>query len=304
MMLKKWIVLLLSTVFVLSACHSPVYNQTQGNVADVKIKAARARYQSDMSAKPLPPLLVKQGLYVDTTPINLRRQPSWLQNRVVIRGDQLPFSYYSRTIASGASNDILTKYQVGLDPAINISLSYSGTVKGALDVLAAKTGYVYSVFGRQIYWQAFVTRTFDVAFLPGSSDYLMGKSSGGGGGSTAGGGGAGGTVSNYVSSDSSDDEYSNLSGKLSVWTDLESTIKQLLSADGKVTVSQATTTITVRDRPTNVELIGQFIANLNKNLTKQVLVKVQVLEISLSNEFSFGINWDNVIHAFHNSLEF
>ena len=38
----------------LAACHSPVYNQTEANVADVKIKSAQARHKSDDDAKPQP----------------------------------------------------------------------------------------------------------------------------------------------------------------------------------------------------------------------------------------------------------
>lgn len=299
-MLKKWIALLVSSAFVLAACHSPVYNQTAGNVADVKIRAAAARHKSDNDGKPLPPLVVKSGLYVDTTPVNLERMPSWMHNHIVIRGDQLPFSYYSRTVALGARSSVLTKYQTGLDPAINISMSYSGTVKGALDLLSAKTGYVYSIHGSNIYWQAFVVKTFDVAFMPGSSDYLMGKKGGGGGANTSQQGSSAQTT-NYVTSDNSNDEYSNIGGKLSVWKDLESTIGQLMSPDGKVTVSQATTSVTVRDRPSNVHLVGQYIANLNSKLSRQVLIKIQVLEVTLENDYDFGINWDVVARAFHNS---
>ncbi len=299
MMLKKWIALLLSAAFMLVACHYPMYNQTQGNVADVKIKAAQARFKSDNDAKPLPPLVMKPGPYVDTTPVSLATQPSWLSNHIVIRGDRLPFSYYSRTVASGAGFNILTKYQIGLDPSVNVSVNYSGTVKGALDVLAAKSGYVYSIRHNSVYWQAYITRTYDIAFMPGSSDYLMGKKGQGGGSTTSQTSGA--TVQNYVSSDSSDSEYSSLSAKLSIWDDLDTTIKQLLSPDGKVTVSQATTSVTVRDRPTNVELIGQYIANLNHSLSKQVLVKVQVLEVQLENDYNFGINWQIIAKAFKNS---
>lgn len=302
-MLKKWIALLLSTAFVLAACHSPVYNQTQGNVADVKIKANQARHKSDNDVKPMPPLMVSEGSYVDTTPISLDKDPSWLRNNIIIRGDQLPFSYYSRTIASGAGTNILTKYQAGLDPATNISVNYSGTIKGALDLIAAKTGYVYSINRNSIYWQAFITRTFDVAFMPGSSDYLMGKKGSGSSAATGTTGGAGQNtqVQNFMTGDASDSEYSNLSGKLSVWDDVGTTIKQLLSPDGKVTVSQATTTVTVRDRPTNIQLIADYIGNLNHKLSKQVLVKVQVLEVNLENDFTFGINWDVIANAFKNS---
>lgn len=303
-MLKKWIILLLASAFVLSACNSPVYNQTEGNVADTRLKTIAARHKFDTTGRPQPSLLVKRGLYVDTTPINLEHQPYWLANHIVIRGDQLPFSYYSRTIASGAGSNILTKYQIGLEPSVNVTLNYSGTIKGALDLLAAKTGYVYAIHTNSVYWQAFVTRTFDIAFMPGSSDYLLGKASSGGT-STSGGaqsvGGTNGTVSNFTSTDSSESEYSSLKGTLSIWNDLNSTIKQLLSPDGKVIVSESTTTVTVRDRPTNVELISQYISNLNRSLSKQVLVKIQVLQVNLENDFTYGIDWGLIAKAFHNS---
>lgn len=301
-MLNKWIVFIFSAALMLSACRSPVYNQTEKNVADVKLRTAALRHQSDCSGKPSPALVVKDGLYVDTTPISLEQRPGWLESPIVIKGDQLPFSYYSRTIARGAGKYILTKYQPGLDASINVSLNYSGSIRGALDVIASKTGYVYTIRNNKIYWQAFVTRTFDVAFMPGSSDYLMGKSGGGGSSSSASSSSQGtGQVSNYVSSDSSDSEYSSLSGKLSIWTDLEATVRQLLTPEGKVTVSQATTSVTVRDKPANIELVSQYIANLNKNLSKQVLVKVQILQVDLQNDYEFGINWATIVKAFHNS---
>lgn len=302
-MLNKWIVLFLSAMLALSGCQSPVYDQAVANVADVKIKTDKARKKSDDSAKPSPSLLVKQGDYVDTTPISLYKKPAWLKNHIEIRGDALPFSYYSRVIAAGAGAGILTKYQTGLDPAVRVSINYAGTVEGALDMLATKAGYVYSVTGNKVYWQAFLTRTFDVAFMPGGTDYMMGKAAGGGSSSAttgSGGGGSGGSTISF-GNDAADAEYSNISGKLSLWDDLRTTVEQLLSPDGKVTVSQATTSVTVRDRPTNVDLIGQYIRNLNTNLSKQVLIKIQILEVNLENTFNFGINWDLIANAFNQS---
>jgi type IVB pilus formation R64 PilN family outer membrane protein len=302
LMFKKWIILFLSTAVTLVACHSPVYNQTEGNVADVKIKTAAERKRADNLGKLTRPLVVKPGPYVDTTPISIKNRPSWLSNHIVIKGDRLPFSYFSRLIAAGGGSYVLTKYQVGLDPTQLISLNYSGTVSGALDLLATKVGYVYSITNNKIYWQAFVTRTYDIAFMPGDTDYMVGKKSEGGT-NTAQTSQAGGQaqVSNYTTSDSSNSEYSNLSGKLSLWKDLQETISQMLSSDGKVSVSQASTSVTVRDRPSNVQLIGQYIHNLNNSLSRQVLVKVQVLEVNLSNSYNYGIDWNIVTNAFHNS---
>lgn len=294
---KKVTVLLLTTLSMLTGCmREGMYHQTESNVADVVQRTADMRHKDDAQAKPQPTLVVKRGLYVDQTPISLMKDPAWLKNKIVLRGDQLPFSYYSRTVAGGGGHNVLTRYQVGLDPSAKISINYSGTVKGALDLIAAKTGFVYAVNGNDIYWQAFVTKTFDIAFMPGATDYMMGKAGGGGGISTV-GAGTGANASQSASAiidDSAAAQYSSLSGKISVWDDLKNSISQMLSPDGKVMVSQATTSVTVRDRPTNVDLVTQFINNMNNSLSKQVLVKIQVLDITLQSAYNFGIDWNVV----------
>ncbi len=294
---KKIIILFLIALISLAGCtNNPFYNQTQSNAADVVERVQEARQISDDSKKPIPAVVVDKGLYVDKTPINLMKTPCWLKTQVLFRGDQLPFSYFSRTIASGAGRNVLTHFQVGLDPSVSVSMNYSGTVKGALDLLAAKTGFVYTVHGNDVYWQAFITRTFDIAFMPGAIDYQMGKSGGSSSGPTSSAMSApGGTVvSSSLVDDSASQQYSSLKGSLSLWTDLQNTIGQLISKEGKVTVSQSTTTVTVRDRPSNVMLVAKYISNLNHNLSKQVLVKVQVLTVSLSSAYNYGINWDAV----------
>lgn len=285
----------LTIVLFLSGCNSPVYNQAEGNIAETKIRINEAMKKSNTSGKPIPNLLVKNDLYVDKTPISLAKEPSWLKNHIVIRGDQLPFSYYSRTIVAGGGKNVLTHYQTGMDEGQKVSMNYSGTVRGALELLGAKSGYVFTVNGRSVYWQAFISKTYDIAFMPGSSDYMMGKASGGSSISSVATGGAQGSAAvSAIIDDSAGAQYSNLKGTLSVWKDLEKTIKQLLSSSGTVMVSESTSSVTVRDKPTNVALVGRYISNLNHNLTKQVLVKVQVLEVTLENDFNYGIEWNAV----------
>ncbi len=291
---KQSIVLCLATLFVVTGCSvPPLYTQTQENVAEVAQRSKDAFVKSDNSANTLPPLVINQGLYVDQTPISLSREPSWMRNHIVIRGDNMPFSYYSRTIVSNMGRNILTRYQGGLDDKVTLSINYSGTVKGAMDLLASKAGYVYTVNNSNVYWQAFITKTYDIAFMPGSADYTLGDASSTSGGS--GGGSAGGSSSGGLSGLGSS---SSLKGTISVWKDLETTIQSLLSADGKVIVSQSTTTVTVRDRPMNISLVSQYIHNLNKNLSKQVLVKVQIYEVTLNSAFNYGIDWSVVKRGF------
>lgn len=287
------------TLFSLLGCTNPaVYHQTEANVADAVQHAIDARQKSDLSAcKCGATLSVDPGPYVDRTPINIACAPGWLHDHIIIRGDDLPFAYFSRTILNGGGRYVLMHNQIGLDPLIRVSMNYSGTVKGALDLLSAKAGYRYIVNCKNVYWQAFITKSFDVAFMPGSSDYLMGKAQGSSGGSIS---SAGGQSVSAILDDSANAQFSNLKGTLSVWRDLEAGIKQLLSLDGRVMVSEATTTVTVRDRPSNIELVSRFIANYNQALSRQVLIKVQVIDIKLSNDFEYGINWNVVQRAFGN----
>lgn len=298
-MLRKLLCLLPFFIFLLSACHSALYNQTEANVADVKLHAQAADKKFDHALKNPSPLVIKQGPYVDLTPISIADNPQWLHNKIIIRGDQLPFSYYSRTIAAGAGSQVLVKYQSELDSALNVSMNYTGTVKGALDLLASKTGYVYNIKHKKIYWQAYITKTFDIAFMPGNTDYVMGKKSGSSDGAAQASSGYLGQT--FTATDSSDGEYSNLSAKLSLWKDLQATIQSMLSPKGSVVVSEATTSVTVRDLATNVQIIDQYIRNINKNLSRQVLVKVQILEVALNDAFNYGINWNYVHKIFHDT---
>lgn len=286
---------LVGVVFLTGCQSSPFYSQTEDNIAQAKQRELDSNKKLSEYAKPVPPLVVSQGLYVDQTPISLAKQPSWLKNNIILRGEDLPFSYYSRTLMGGDKRNVLIHYQVGVNEKTTITMNYSGPLKGALDLLSAKTGYVYNVNNNDLYWLAFVTKTYDIAFMPGVSDYMMGKAAGGGGGKAAGASATG------IIDDSASSQYSSLGGKISVWTDLEAAIKQMLSTDGKVVVSQATTSVTVSDRATNVDLITKYIANLNTNLSKQVLVKVQVLEVTLNSDYNYGINWGVVQGAFGGS---
>jgi len=289
----RWAIACFFIVMTLVSCNSTTFNQTEGNIADAKQRTAKARAEADALAKPIPPIMIKDGLYVDTTPVSLEKQPDWLKNSIVIRGDQLPFSYYARVIANAADKNVLTKNQPGLDANMPISMNYSGTVKGALDLLASKSGYVYTLQrGNTVYWQSYITRTFSIAFMPGTSDYAMGQSTGtSGGGATSGG-----------STDAAAQEYSSLKGNaLSIWKDVEETVKQLLSPDGKVFVSQSATSVTVRDKPSNVDLVSQYVRNLNKSLSQQVYVRIEVLDVLLTNDYNWGINWEVLESAFAHS---
>ncbi len=292
---KRLALLFLTITLIVSGCESPaIYNQTENNAADVKQKINDATRKLDAKGQTAPPLLINQGVYVDKTPISLARDPAWLRDRIILRGNQLPFSYWSKTIIGG-NGHILVETDPGVTDIRKFDITYTGTVKGALDLLASKGGYVYSINGNKVYWQSTITKTFDIAFMPGQIDWTLGDTSTAT--STA---NTQGTTSGGITNGTS--QMSSLKGsQLSIWKDISASVKELLSPQGKVIVSEATSSVTVTDTPRNIDLITKYVNKLNKNLSKQVLIKIQVLAVTLNNDFNYGIDWSIIQNAFGGS---
>jgi type IVB pilus formation R64 PilN family outer membrane protein len=244
----------------------------------------------------------KQDPYVDTHPVSLTHEPSWYTAPVTLNASGLPFSFYVTQLLGN------TPVQVHMDPGVNtaraVNMRYSGTVKGAMEELAAKSGYYYNydLDKNIITWSALETKTFDISFIPGVSKYSVGNLANGEG--SIAGNSSSSSSSNTSGSTSTTStgiditatgEYSNLGNdNLSVWDDMKATITNLLSPKGKMSVSQATTTITVRDHPSNISDIDHYLDQMNKILSKQVHFDVQILDVQLNKQFQYGIDWEKV----------
>lgn len=240
------------------------------------------------------PIVTDQGFYADTTPIDLASNPTWLNNKINFRAQNLPFSFVLKRILRNTNT--VASYQSGVRSAKQVSMSYNGTIKGALDNLALKTNYAYVINDKQINWSNFITKTFDISFMPGSSDYMVGQSQTGRTTTTT-----RGDVTTVVG-EMNDEQYSSLKGTLSVWNDLKETLNNLKSKDGTVNVSESTTSVLVHDHPSNVYAIDRYIQDLNKEMSRQVELKVKILEVDLDRSHQYGIDWNLVARALHTDI--
>lgn len=210
--------------------------------------------------------------------------PAWLNNPVSLRASNMPLELALNKILP--QNSISVQFDIGADRNRLISLNYSGSVSGALDKIAANTGYAYTIEDNMITFSPYVTKTFDVSFMPGTSQYMVGQKQGDSMLSTN------NSSNNTASGVQNDSQFSSLEGNLSVWKDLKEAVTGMLSAEGKVMVSESTTTITVRDRPQNVQAVSDYLASMNRDLSREVLLKVRVLQVSLNKDFNYGIDWN------------
>jgi len=155
----------------------------------------------------------------------------------------------------------------------DIELNYSGSLAGLLNHVALRSDLRWSYEAGRIRFYRVVSRTIAVKTLPGGlklSSSLSLTSTGGG------------TASSSSSSD------------INIWTGIEKNLANMVSVSGKLVIDPNTGTVTVRDAYRNVEAIEQYIQNLNQNLMRQVAMTVEVLQVTLSNEFQSGIDWSYV----------
>lgn len=284
-----------STLLLTASCVNPLKTMKD---ADYSISQNQQRLINTTvkSTLPAPAAVKSSGYYVNPIPISLNQPPAWLKRKITLRAQNVPMSFLVSQILR--DTDIAVNYQPGADQNQIVSMNYCGSIKGALDQLAADTNYAYDVSDDEITWEAFITRTFNIAFMPGTSSYQVGQNQGLNAGEAA-------SVANVTSNtgtnnivnvrgDLGEQQYSNLKGNLSVWDDLKNTLADLKSSDGKVYVSESTTTVTVYDRPSNVQAMANYISQLNKEMSREVAIQVEVLEIELNKEFNYGIDWNAV----------
>jgi type IVB pilus formation R64 PilN family outer membrane protein len=182
-----------------------------------------------------------------------------------------------------------------------IRITYSsGNFKGLLDTASARFGVYWKYVDGTIHFYHTDSRTFQISTIPGdsslSANVNSGSTSTGGvsSGGSSGGGGSGGNTSGVNAINS---QNTGVSARLSVYDSIQKSIAAMLSSYGRVVASPATGTITVVDTPDTLDRVATFIENENKSLSRQVVINVTVLSVTLTDTDQYGINWNVVYNS-------
>ena len=95
-----------------------------------------------------------------------------------------------------------------------------------------------------------------------------------------------------VSPNSSSSLSLTLSESESLYSIIYKNIKEMLTKKGKYFINPKDGLIWVKDRVSNVDEVSGYIKRINKFLSKQVFLKVEVIDVSLNKGFQTGINWN------------
>ncbi len=279
----------------LAGCHHSLYH-TSGN----RINHTRRQMdQMQQSAKQTQAVIVHHtGFYADIEPLALAHNPLWMQEPISLHAESLPFRSLLATILG--KHSVSVSLNESIQANMPISMRYEGTVGGAIKTLAHLSDYHCSwSAANQLDWSAFETKSFDISFMPGNSSYLVGQQANGNHRAQA---SSENSSSHSPLSQINDEQYSNLRASLSVWDDLKAALNRMKSPDAQVSLSEATTSLSVTDRPSHVRSIEQYVQHMNEYLSREVMVRVQVLEVRLNEDFNYGVNWNAVAHMLGSSF--
>jgi type IVB pilus formation R64 PilN family outer membrane protein len=177
-------------------------------------------------------------------------------------------------------------------PVLVSDFVFQGTLKDALDLFTAKTGLSWKWNGAYVEVFKFESITYKIAALAGTIDSTSSVNLNGDTSkeiATAGGGGSGGASSTATSGTNT--TRVSRTAKMVLWEEIKTTILSLMSPDGSLALSEAMGTVTVRDTPFAQLKINRMVEDINKNLMGQVLLNVDIYEVSFREGDDLNLDW-------------
>ncbi|EKE83829.1 hypothetical protein [Idiomarina xiamenensis] len=233
-------------------------------------------------------VIFSEQLYAPPLAADIAKQPSWYSRQINVSFHDFALADALRqAFTQTGVNQFFSEH---IDARQTVTLTFHGALGDLLRQLAQQTGYGYSIERQQVRWYRYQVAEFDIAFLVGSTRFLLGEEA------------TPNTVSNRFGQqlptananpiNDNQSQYLNVRHEdLSVWQDLEAAVSLLLSAQGEVVINQSSTSLLVRDLPANVARVRDYINEQNHRLTRQVAVDVHVIDVAFDDGEQQRIDW-------------
>jgi MSHA biogenesis protein MshL len=244
---------------------------------------------------------------------NINQEPLYGDEKYDINAQGVDaVSFFSGLVAD-------TPYSVAIHPEVSgiVSLSLKQvTLEQVFDLIAELYGYDIQKSEQifRIFPSGMRTETFPVNYLMMQRDGMTQTSITSGGVSQAEGnqsnGGGGNNGANNFSGNSS--SGNNLGGGLSnnsvngtnistrtetnFWEDLQLTLKSMVGTnEGRmVMVTPQAGLVTVRAMPSEIRTVREYLQVSEEIVKRQVVLEARIIEVSLSDEYQQGINWNQI----------
>lgn len=162
---------------------------------------------------------------------------------------------------------------------------YSGTLEGLLNKVTDSLNLSWRWTGSRVEVYKFETKMLTLNALVGKSSTTQKLS-------TASAGAKDGAGADAASASSG--QNTEITFMASLWEEVASSLKTLISSEGVVNMSPNSGLVTVKDIPSKVRLVERQVAEFNRIYSKQVVLNVEVYSVDNSGDEAFGIDWNAV----------
>ncbi|MBF0483315.1 MAG: hypothetical protein HQL25_01280 [Candidatus Omnitrophica bacterium] len=214
--------------------------------------------------------------------------PKEMDQLITLKGDNLPLKIYLGTIAQATGyNIIMSKDVENARASINVS---DIEIWRALKSLLYPLSFGFKISNKDLIVMSKETRVYEIS-IPAIEQSFNNVTSN----------------ESFSSSDTTSKNNSNTGQSinvgskimmenktqlLSLWDDLELNMKTIISEKtGSYSVNRTTGVVLVNDLPGVLDRVGAFIDEVNRNLTLQQAFEIQIVEVTLKNEFESGVDW-------------
>ena len=164
----------------------------------------------------------------------------------------------------------------------------------ALNTILFPLAYGYKITDKDLVILSEETRSYKISLPPNTQtfsdtisneSYAQGAQSGSSSNTSSGGGSVKVGARVFVESKETG---------LSFWQDIENNITKMISKNGSYTSNKLAGVVMVTDNPVVLDKIGKFIDMANTEAGKQISCEVKVVEVTLTKESAYGIDWNAI----------
>ncbi|MBP4052093.1 hypothetical protein J9978_21705 [Chromobacterium violaceum] len=175
-------------------------------------------------------------------------------------------------------------------------VNYRGALSGFLNQTAAYFDIGWRYEDGRIQFSRQVTRTFQLAAMPstldGNASMTAGLSENGGGSGKGGGVTAGAS------------QTAKVSIKLELWKELQEGLKGIVGNQGVFTASPSSGMVTVTGPASVVERASRQIYEINKQLLRQVTIKIEVYSVALTKDSDWRFDLNGALSLLGGKIDF
>ncbi len=240
--------------------------------------------------------------------VKMKDTPAWLEYPVDIQVSQLPLMLALQQIQTILPDGISIWLDGDVDPSKKVSVSSSGTVADAINVLSRDTGYGIRATKTNLEVRRYETETFVLALPVGKFSAQLGTQ----GTAVSTGGELGAGASPRVEGQFMTVSYKDSDPYTEVKNSLQTLLRKDVTGDanqsdeleGSIDVAPSLGIITVRTTSARMANVRTAMARFDDEMSRQVLVEIRVLEFRSNVGQEQGIDWDLIRQTGEGTLKF